>query len=336
MFLTTKCELFCTHTHTHTHKHTHICTHTLTHTHTHAYREAHPGIPLLLPFNVSEESECASVRFLEHVVATTTLHLAGYTTSFTYSKYIYLQSLIGNKENITRLTDHNDVRRGDVSISLISPYGTKSQLLSYRRNDFVNVDGFDAWPFMSVLHWGESPLGKWVFNVSYDPLKHHRGYAVLSNFSLTLYGAPTVPKSVSKIPESCHEECYDSCAGEGKSLCDRCTLLRHSQTLDCVSVCPPEFSIYNGYCLDPSNEKYMYTPTNQRLSRSTTEVEDGVISSMGTAPTRILSNRSHSYSVLSSAITVTVCCLIVSTMQIEVLVWKWSVFFNFPFHHLLV
>ena len=253
--------------------------------------EAHPGAPLLLPFNISQETASECVRhasYLEHVLATISLDLAGYNSTYAYSDYLHTQNSLdlatsNSQENLTHLVEHSDVRRGDVAITLVSPHGTKSQLLPHRRNDFVNAEGFDSWPFMSVLHWGESPLGEWLLNISYDPLKHQAGYAVLRNFSISFYGTSRVPDSVSKIPSFCHGDCYDSCAGKGKSLCDRCTLLRHSRTLDCIDSCPPGFRIHSGYCIDPSNETYTYyKPTYW----TTTEVKhnDDVMTTMGTVP----------------------------------------------------
>ena len=45
-------------------------------------------------------------------------------------------------------------RRGDVSIDLYSPKGTKSQMLSTRKYDDSD-EGLDEWNFMTVHNWGE-------------------------------------------------------------------------------------------------------------------------------------------------------------------------------------
>lgn len=240
-------------------------------------------------------------------MATISLDLAGYSSSFAYSDYIHIQDSLGltaySQENLTHLVEHSDVRRGDVAIMLVSPHGTKSQILPHRRNDFVNAEGFNSWLFMSILHWGESPLGEWLLNISYDPLKHQTGYAILRNFSVTFYGTSTVPESVSNIPSFCHGDCYDSCAGKGKSLCDRCTLLRHSRTLDCINSCPPGFKIHNGYCIDPSNETYTYKP--MYWTSNTAQVmntDDNVMTTAGTPPSRVSFNSCHTCNVPPLAI----------------------------------
>ena len=50
--------------------------------------------------------------------------------------------------------------RGDISIDIVSPGGTKSQLLSVRRND-KDTYGLTDWDFMTVHLWEESPKGTW-------------------------------------------------------------------------------------------------------------------------------------------------------------------------------
>ena len=224
---------------------------------------------------------------LEHLVVTISLDLAGYNSTYSYNDYVDAQNLSENdysEANISHLIGHGDVRRGDVAISLVSPHGTLSQLLSYRRNDFVNAEGFQSWPFMSVLHWGEPPLGEWLLNISYDPLRHRNGFVVLQNLSVTMYGTRSLPESVKSIPQSCHSDCYDTCAGRGKTLCDRCTLLRHSRTLECINTCPPGFNVHSGYCIDPSNITYMYRPPYKETAQSTTVMDRDITSSVGTVP----------------------------------------------------
>lgn len=55
--------------------------------------------------------------------------------------------------------------RGDVELTLVSPSGTKSKLLPYRRKDKSTV-GFLSWQFMTVHNWGENPEGVWHFIVN--------------------------------------------------------------------------------------------------------------------------------------------------------------------------
>lgn len=89
---------------------------------------------LLLLFNVSHLN-CA-VSFLEHVVLRVKLEMGGAYHHYSYSDYL-------SHSDRTTLIQHNDVRRGDVTIDLVSPFGTTSQLLPHRPKDFVNNEGFN-------------------------------------------------------------------------------------------------------------------------------------------------------------------------------------------------
>ncbi|KAL9969268.1 hypothetical protein ACROYT_G021464 [Oculina patagonica] len=55
--------------------------------------------------------------------------------------------------------------RGDISITLISPSGTRSKLLTTRRNDH-SARGLKNWVFMTVHCWGEDPRGLWTVIVT--------------------------------------------------------------------------------------------------------------------------------------------------------------------------
>ena len=68
------------------------------------------------------------IRFLEHVTATVSMN-------------------------------YTDVR-GKIEITLVSPSGMTSPLLSLRLYDNV-PGGRLSWTFMSVHFWGENPIGQW-------------------------------------------------------------------------------------------------------------------------------------------------------------------------------
>ncbi|KAJ3406875.1 hypothetical protein CcCBS67573_g01427 [Chytriomyces confervae] len=80
-------------------------------------------------------------------------------------------------------------RRGCLALVLVSPAGTRSILATPRPND-NSQEGFNPWTFMTVMNWGESPLGEWVLHIysqsnSTIPLPHH---GILSEWSLNLFG----------------------------------------------------------------------------------------------------------------------------------------------------
>ncbi|XP_029985651.1 proprotein convertase subtilisin/kexin type 6 [Sphaeramia orbicularis] len=165
-------------------------------------------------------------------------------------------------------------RRGDLEINLISPSGTKSQLLAKRQFDSSN-EGFRNWEFMSVHFWGESAEGTWTLEVTDTPSKL-RNPEVLGNlkeWTLILHGTSEHPYQPHRDQDShngtletpspeeileepdvqeekeedeyqglCHSECGDQgCDGPDADHCLNCIHfslgnLRSSRT--CVSHCP--------------------------------------------------------------------------------------------------
>ncbi|KAG1681898.1 Neuroendocrine convertase 1 [Nymphon striatum] len=77
-----------------------------------------------------------------------------------------------NKEMEVNYLEHTQVeatiktpRRGALTISLTSPSGTVTTLLTPRTGD-VSTSGFKNWYFMSVHLWGENPTGNWVLRIN--------------------------------------------------------------------------------------------------------------------------------------------------------------------------
>ena len=158
-----------------------------------------------------DQSHC-SIQYLEHVQAIVSLNANG--------------------------------RRGDITIDLKSPTGYTSHLLPRRSRDY-HTDGFKEWPFMSVHHWGESPIGTWT-------LTYTSGH--LNKVKLVLYGTSQKPAAVSRIPRSCDPSCLGGCAAEGSEYCDECASLQMQSTLACVDECPEGTRQNLHMCIDcPEN-----------------------------------------------------------------------------------
>lgn len=68
-------------------------------------------------------------------------------------------------EHVTLTISFQHRRRGDVSIDLFSPMGTRNEMLSTRRYDDSDK-GLHDWTFMTVHNWGENPKGVWTLNVT--------------------------------------------------------------------------------------------------------------------------------------------------------------------------
>ncbi len=73
-------------------------------------------------------------------------------------------------------------RRGDLAISLISPYGTESPMTELH-SDFTA--DYQDWTFMSVFHWGELSGGEWTVKVV-D--RRVRNTGVLQSVRIELFG----------------------------------------------------------------------------------------------------------------------------------------------------
>ncbi|CAF0789709.1 unnamed protein product [Adineta steineri] len=120
------------------------------------------GIGATVEVNLDVD-KCENVTYLEHVTA---------NVSFIYH------------------------RRGDVKITLISPSGTTSEMLSYRDNDSTDK-GIKYFPFMSVHKWGESPIGRWTLRVETRTPQNHdaeksatrNDAGELNYFGLRLFGS---------------------------------------------------------------------------------------------------------------------------------------------------
>ena len=92
----------------------------------------------------------------------------------------------------------SQARRGDLSVTVISPMGTKSQLLGPRPFDDIKTGFslFGKWPMMSVHFWGENPVGKWTLVVKNQG---DSGRATLHDWHVIFYGTETDPQPGSPI-----------------------------------------------------------------------------------------------------------------------------------------
>ncbi|XP_023226360.1 neuroendocrine convertase 2-like [Centruroides sculpturatus] len=94
-------------------------------------------------------------------------------------------------EHVQAVITLNATRRGDVTIFLISPMGTRSMILSRRPNDDDKYDGFTKWPFMTTHTWGENPVGVWSLEVKFDSQLQQSGY--LKEWALMIHGTRDPP-----------------------------------------------------------------------------------------------------------------------------------------------
>ncbi|XP_043926133.1 uncharacterized protein LOC122800845 [Protopterus annectens] len=74
------------------------------------------------------------------------------------------KNVINVLEHVQPVVSISSVCRGDLTVDLISPFGTKSRLLGTRHND-ISDTGMKNWTFMSVHFWEEEPEGIWKLKV---------------------------------------------------------------------------------------------------------------------------------------------------------------------------
>ena len=169
-----------------------------------------------------------------------------YTSQYDYGDlYDAIYEYYDDTEGLYDWLENPHPRRGDIKIELMSPQGTNSVLLPYRNYDFVNDEGYDNWPFMSVHFWSENPVGEWTLKITY---KSGSGYVYMSGLSMTLYGTATVPAAVSSIPTTCDPTCARGCFSDGPLNCDSCQQYRVASTLECVDQCPVNTHANQSYC----------------------------------------------------------------------------------------
>ncbi|XP_036436898.1 proprotein convertase subtilisin/kexin type 5 [Colossoma macropomum] len=152
--------------------------------------------------------------------------------------------------------------RGDLSITLTSPSGTKSQILAIRPNDH-STEGFVKWEFMTTHCWGEKAAGDWILEIrdTPSPSRNTRLKGKLLEWALKLYGTSGHPYERHEQPRSaemstdddnteeyessCDSECSeDGCEGPGPHHCISCLhyfLKFKNGTRTCVFQCPQGF-----------------------------------------------------------------------------------------------
>ncbi|KAI1473732.1 peptidase S8/S53 domain-containing protein [Daldinia eschscholtzii] len=88
----------------------------------------------------------------------------GLSVTFEVTKEMLKEANLERLEHVTVTMNVEHTRRGDLSVDLISPDNIVSHISATRKHD-VSKEGYKDWTFMSVVHWGESGVGKWTLIV---------------------------------------------------------------------------------------------------------------------------------------------------------------------------
>jgi proprotein convertase subtilisin/kexin type 2 len=94
-------------------------------------------------------------------------------------------------EHVQAVVTLNSTRRGDTTMYLVSPVGTRTMILSRRPKDEDSKDGFTNWPFMTTHTWGENPRGKWRLIARFQGPQKNRGQ--IKRFTIMLHGTKDPP-----------------------------------------------------------------------------------------------------------------------------------------------
>ena len=114
-------------------------------------------------------------------------------------------------EHVQLMLSLDYTRRGDLVVYLTSPMGTKSCLLSPRKED-LSDEGFTKWPFMTTHAWGEDPRGTWTLEIK-DLGDNRPNHGLLTEWQLIIHGTkqkpnhqpiehPEKPRDSVPVPES--------------------------------------------------------------------------------------------------------------------------------------
>uniref|UniRef100_A0A452VJL5 Proprotein convertase subtilisin/kexin type 6 n=1 Tax=Ursus maritimus TaxID=29073 RepID=A0A452VJL5_URSMA len=116
------------------------------------------------------------------------------TTTLTTACADHSDQRVGYLEHVVARISISHPRRGDLQIHLISPSGTKSQLLAKRLLDHSS-EGFTNWEFMTVHCWGEKAEGEWTLEIQDMPsqVRNPEKQGKLKEWSLILYGTAEHP-----------------------------------------------------------------------------------------------------------------------------------------------
>ncbi|NXS64339.1 PCSK4 convertase, partial [Brachypteracias leptosomus] len=154
-----------------------------------------------------------------------------------------ISSCSGRSERILSL-EHVQVqlslsysRRGDLEITLTSPMGTRSTLVTVRPYD-TSQRGYKDWTFMSTHFWDENPNGTWRLQLENKGDVYNTG--LLSRVTLHLHGTDEDLLGRHMAPPR------DPCLRrDTQGGCEECGGSLLSFQGSCLSYCPPRH--YNHY-----------------------------------------------------------------------------------------
>ncbi|XP_021348495.1 furin-like protease kpc-1 isoform X3 [Mizuhopecten yessoensis] len=152
------------------------------------------------------------------------------------------------------------IRRGEISIYLRSPMGTRSTLLARRQRD-VSRDGFNNWAFMTTHNWGEYAKGTWTLEIE------NGGSATeLKQWTLVVMGTGTHPQSRNITSQPVKKKEPLKCAGiTSHGICIECRPGFYKFGDGCVASCPEfYYGTMETVLMDSNHNSSGWAPQYQR------------------------------------------------------------------------
>jgi kexin len=121
----------------------------------------------------------------------------GLASEFDVTKDALKKANFARVEHVTLTMNIKHAKRGDLSVELRSPDHIVSHLSVSRPNDKAD-SGYEGWTFMSVVHWGESGIGKWTVIVKDTQVNEFNGTFI--DWKISLWGESIDAASQSLLP----------------------------------------------------------------------------------------------------------------------------------------
>ncbi|XP_041913725.1 proprotein convertase subtilisin/kexin type 4-like isoform X1 [Alosa sapidissima] len=151
---------------------------------------------------------------------------------------------IRSLEHVQAQLSLKHVHRGDLTITLLSPAGTPSNLLTRRHFDRSSA-GFSGWNFMSTRCWDEDPTGVWSLIIRNTGDRHNIGE--LTHLHINLYGTDEHIFG-RRMERTMIHQCT---VRNNNGSCKDCPYPLYIFENICVVACPPHF-----YELDSNSSTY--------------------------------------------------------------------------------
>ncbi|KAF5381118.1 hypothetical protein D9615_004127 [Tricholomella constricta] len=132
----------------------------------------------------------------EHYSGGQFIGTGGITSTILITKEMLAQNNFESLEHINVKVWINHMARGDVEIEITSPNNITSVLAKKRGGDRANT-GYPGWMFMSVKHWGESPVGDWTIKVN-DQNTPHTNNGTFLGWNMKFWGSTIDPSKARK------------------------------------------------------------------------------------------------------------------------------------------